>query len=139
MKPVETSCLSTPTRSESLTRYWIAVVHCSVGRQPGEIRQEIREIDPALILAIGWDTLDRVVDNKNWPIVYAHAYSAEENLMGRENITGVSMRTPIAFQIGAIKTALPSTKTVGLFYSSRTMHLIREAKAAAEALHRSLR
>lgn len=103
-----------------------------VGLSDGEIRREIRDLGSAPMIAIGWDVLDPVKNIGSAPIVYAYAHGAPEKLGGRKNITGVSMRIPLSFQIAALKEALPATDYVGLFYTDETRHMIRECREAAE-------
>ncbi len=96
-----------------------------------EVRQEVRGKKHSIILTIGWDAFYPVKEIGNKPIVYAYADGAREKHGVMGNVTGVAMHPPPSLYISTLKTALPSVNSVGVIFTKRTRHLIREAREAA--------
>lgn len=99
--------------------------------------QEIKEIDPRLILAIGPDTLSLIKDRvKGIPIVFVMVLNPANLLNGEyDNISGVSMNIPAELQIRTLLKFAPGTKKIGVVYDpNKTGFLAEEGELAAYRL-----
>jgi len=102
--------------------------------EPGgeDILKAVRKTDPAVILAIGIDALNRVKSIKNVPIVYFMILNSPVAVPG-DNITGVSLYINPEKQLSILKRAIPDISTIGLLYDpARTGDFVRRSRAAAE-------
>jgi putative tryptophan/tyrosine transport system substrate-binding protein len=101
---------------------------------------EIRNLDPALILTVGSHATQIVSDGiKNKPIIFSAVLNPEtsgfvESLTSPGgNITGSSLDIPFNIQFTYFKKVIADIKKVGVLYSSETANLIPPAKVVAEA------
>jgi len=99
-----------------------------------DVRAEIRNRNPDLILAIGMYALSKVRKIKGKPIVYLMVLYPDTVLTGEKNITGISMIIPPERQLSYLRKVMPRVKRVGLVYDPKTTgHLVARAyKAAAK-------
>ncbi len=97
-----------------------------------DILKAVRKTDPAVILAIGIDALNRIKSIKNAPIVYFMILNSPVAAPG-DNITGVSLYINPEKQLSLLKMAIPDISTIGLLYNpARTGDFVKRLRAAAE-------
>jgi putative ABC transport system substrate-binding protein len=107
--------------------------------QGTDISQEIRRINPDIVLAIGRDALSAVKKMKNMPIVYLMVLNPQTVLSGEKNISGVSMNISPEKQFKALLEVASQTKCIGLVYDpKRTADLVKDAQYAARRMGVSL-
>jgi putative ABC transport system substrate-binding protein len=105
------------------------------GASEAGIVQEVRRVNPSLIVAIGMDALAKVRSVKHIPVIYLMVLDPLQLIGGSDNITGVGMRIPPGSQLAALHTVLPQVKKVGVLYDPAISGpFIREAQTAASTL-----
>lgn len=99
------------------------------------VSSRIKEIKPAVILAIGMDALKQVGMVTDIPVIYLMVLNPPSAVSGKKNIYGVKMNIPQDQQLRVLLDALPSTKTVGLLYNpDRTGDLVEKTRDAARKI-----
>lgn len=84
-----------------------------------EIKKQIAQEAPSLIIALGTNALDAVKNVKKIPIVYLMVPFPDNLIAGNKNITGVDMIIPPEKQLESIHETLPTLKTLGLVYDPK--------------------
>ncbi len=96
------------------------------------IVQQVRNLAPDLVLAVGSPALEQLRDLREIPIVYLLVHTPAEWLRGRSDVTGVGMTISPERWFDAIRSAFPGRTRLGVLYDpERTGGFVREAEAAA--------
>jgi len=99
----------------------------------GDIVKEIMEREPAIILAIGMDALEKIKDIEDIPVIYLMIPNPDALTQKNRNITGVKMNIKQEDQVSLFLKAVPSMKNIGLLYThEKTGHLAQRAVEACE-------
>ena len=99
------------------------------------LTEQIRYMEPKLILAVGLDALNALDDIHEIPIVFVMLLCPECKLTGRSNVTGVNMTPSVDVQLDRIRKILPDVHKVGLVFNpDHTMRFVQSATEAASPL-----
>lgn len=99
------------------------------------LADQIRHLEPELILAVGLDALNALDDIQDIPIVFVMLLCPECNLASRANITGVNMTPSVDVQLCKIHDILPDVKRIGVVFNpKKTGRLVGNASTAAGPL-----
>lgn len=109
--------------------------------------EDIKNVNPAVILAIGPKALVELMPIEDIPIIYLMVLNPETIVSIENNIRGVSMNIPPDKQLSALLDALPGIKNIGILYdpnhSSKSVELARISankmgiNIIAQAIHHS--
>ncbi|MCP4689892.1 MAG: hypothetical protein GY859_17710 [Desulfobacterales bacterium] len=133
---VVVECLKRPPYHQTVTEF---VEFCNgdvvrlfvADMEESEAMELIKEYDPRLIFAVGWDALVKVGGVEKTPVLYAHTLHPEEIVGQRPNFTGVGAIISPGRQLSTLKATLPGLERAGLLYTSRTAPMAKEARMAA--------
>jgi putative tryptophan/tyrosine transport system substrate-binding protein len=96
------------------------------------VLEKIREIKPALVLAVGMDALKQAGAITDVPVIHLMVLNPPAGISEKRNVHGVRMNIPPEQQIRAILDVLPATKAIGLLYNpERTGDLAEKTREAA--------
>jgi putative ABC transport system substrate-binding protein len=98
-----------------------------------DILKEIRKNNPSIILSIGMDSLEKIKDIDDIPIIYLMVPNPNSITKKNMNLTGVRMNIPQEEQVSNFLKAFPSVETIGLLYNTeKTGYLAQEAIEACK-------
>ena len=98
-----------------------------------DIIKEIRKENPAIIISIGVDSLEKIKDIDDIPIIYLMVPNPKSITQKNMNLTGVRMNISQEKQLAIFLKAAPSMKTFGLLYNpQRTGYLAQRAFKACK-------
>ncbi len=96
--------------------------------------RNMHKIKPDMILSIGVNALIKVKDVRDIPIVYVMVLNPQSIIIGKKNITGVSMNISPEKQLNTIMKVFPEVNRVGLIYDiNKTADLVKDAQNAAKS------
>lgn len=109
-----------------------SVSELSLSESDHNLRQQIREQKPELIVTVGVDALTEVSRITDLPVVYAMVPNSLLPGMKARNISGVSLHiTPEKYLI-AMLDLFPDTKRIGIVYDPKNLDaFVREAEQIA--------
>lgn len=90
--------------------------------------------NPAAVLAVGIDALERLQTIRNIPVLYTMVPSPQGIPAGAMNISGVSTNVSVERSLAAMADVAPQARRIGIIYASRSSErLVEEAAAGAQA------
>lgn len=104
----------------------------SSGLSKADIARKVRNDNPDLILAIGLDALQKVVEIRDVPIVYLMVLNPQKVVHDSSNVTGVSLNILPDKQLAVFRQVLPHARKIGLLYDpDKSGAFVRKAQSAA--------
>jgi len=98
-----------------------------------DIIKELRKNNPSVIVSIGMDSLMKIKDIDDIPIIYLMVPNPRSITQKNRNLTGVRMNIAQEDQMALFIKAFPALKTIGLLYNSaRTGFLAQRAIEACK-------
>jgi putative ABC transport system substrate-binding protein len=108
----------------------IKVLSCGDSRC--NMKEQIKQSKPHMILAIGDDALLTLKHTHNTPIIYTMVFDAKRLSADQNNIFGINMIIPPLKQLAVFKDLFPSIKRIGIIYNpNNSRNLVSEALDAA--------
>jgi len=99
-----------------------------------ELRRRIAARQPALLLAVGSNSLAFLKKFHDIPIIYLMVPYPQAIIAGQANVTGVNLEISPTRQLAGFLDVLPGLKRLGLVYDpNHTGGLVAEARVAARA------
>ncbi|MBI5143132.1 MAG: hypothetical protein HZA20_13235 [Nitrospirae bacterium] len=100
-----------------------------------DVRREVRQVKPDVILAIGENSYSRLRGVENIPVVYFMPSLAKMAAEGRDNVTGIRMAVSPERQIAAFTGVVRNLRRIGLVYNpAHSSGFVREAVTAAAGM-----
>ncbi len=97
-----------------------------------EIARMIEYYNPAIALALGTPALEKMIDMKDRPVLYAQVFFPEKIVRGKKNFFGVGMFFSKEKEFKALQGAFNmKLDCIGLVYSEHTEHMLEELRRAA--------
>lgn len=97
------------------------------------LAEQIRQMEPELILAVGLDALNALADIEDIPIVFAMLLCSQCEPTLRENVTGVNMTPSVDVQLGRIHDLLPEVRSIGVVFNPENIGVLVENASTAAA------
>lgn len=100
-----------------------------------DVRREVRQTAPDMILAIGDNAFSRLKGIENVPIVYMMPPTAQVPADSRRNVTAIKMAVSPERQIAAFAGVVRNLRRIGLVYNpANSSGFVREAVTAAAGM-----